>query len=206
MTNEESDELWRKYEITKEVFERPLEMTKHEDEKAGRILASMAFLTVAAATSFAAFLNKGVKFEILLYSTQVVDLIPVSFLIYVIFATVGTVLMLEAFGPSFEIPKMWSPAREGQKNNTVNEYEPPSLFFFEKIAPERDNQWLNYFDSKVGGILTKACKDHVFEAHLVSTKVRKKVRYIKWGKRLFYLAMFMLCVLVLVGSYAYSVR
>jgi len=204
MSGKNTDELWKRYEITKEVFERPLEMTRHEDEKAGRILASMAFLTVAATAMFSTFLNIGLKFECTLFCSQSLDLIPISFAGYVIFVVVGTIFMLEAFGPSFELPKVWQIPSKSQESSGVT-YKPQSIFFFEKISEEERNPWVNYFGRAIDEILTKACDDHVFEAHLVSTKVRKKVRFIKWGKRFFYIAMVMFAVLILIGCYAYAI-
>jgi hypothetical protein len=205
MSNKNTDELWKRYEITREVFERPLEMTKHEDEKAGRILASVAFLTVAAAAVFSTFLNKGVKFELSLFCSQRLDLIPISFAGYVVFVVIGTIFMLEAFGPSFELPKVWATQVKSQEKGRGRVYEPQSTFFFEKISEEDRNQWVNYFAGAINEILTKACNDHVFEAHLVSRKVKKKVRSINWGKRFFYVAMAMFAVLIVVGCYAYAI-
>ena len=199
------DELWKRCEITREVLERPMELTKHEDEKAGRILASVAFLTIAAASVFSTFLNKGLEFELVLFCSQRLDLIPISFAAYIIFVVVGTIFMLEAFGPRFEIPKVWRTSVRSQEKGSDRFYEPQSIFFFEKISEEDIDEWVDYFGRPINEILTKACNDHIFEAHLVSTKVRKKVRYIKWGKHCFYIAMVMFAVLILVGCYAYAI-
>ena len=166
MINNNTDKLWKKYEITKEVFDRPLEMTKHEDEKAGRILASMAFLTVAAAAIFSTFVNKELKLELSLFCSQRFDLIPMSFGGYAMFVIIGTVLMLEAFGPSFEIPKTWGIPVDSKEKGVGETYEPKSIFFFEKISNEDKSQWVNYFRGQIDDILAKACNDHIFEAYL----------------------------------------
>jgi len=205
MSKKNTDELWKRYEITREVFERPLEMTRHEDEKAGRILASMAFLTVAAAAVFSTLLNNGIRFELSLYCSQRLDLIPASFAGYIILVVAGTILMLETFGPSFEVPKVWRTSVKSEEKGSERTYEPQSIFFFEKISKEDRNQWVNYFGGVTNEILTKACNDHIFEAHLVSTKVSRKVRRIKCGKRFFYIAMIMFAVLIVVGCYAYAI-
>ena len=205
MSKKNTDELWKRYEITREVFERPLEMTRHEDEKAGRILASMAFLTVAAAAVFSTLLNNGIRFELSLFCSQRLDLIPASFAGYIILVVAGTILMLETFGPSFEVPKVWRTSVKSEEKGSERTYEPQSIFFFEKISKEDRNQWVNYFGGVTNEILTKACNDHIFEAHLVSTKVSRKVRRIKCGKRFFYIAMIMFAVLIVVGCYAYAI-
>jgi len=195
MSSTNTEELWKKYHITREVFDRCMEMTKHEDEKAGRILASMAFLTVAAAAIFSTFLNKGLKLEFSLFCSQSFDLIPMCFGCYVFFVIIGTMLTLEAVGPSFEVPKLWR----------AEKYEPKSIFFFEKISETDTNEWMNYFGRPNDEILAKACNDHIFEAYLVAIKVRRKVRRIIWGKRFFYVAVIVLMALVVVGWYAYAV-
>ena len=80
--NSNENKLWKRYLLTQEVFEEPLNMTKHEDAKAGQILASMAFLTAAAATIFSVFVNNNVRFYISWFK---VDLIPILFLLYIVF-------------------------------------------------------------------------------------------------------------------------
>jgi len=205
MSKKNTDELWKRYEVTREVLRHPMELTKHEDAKAGRILAPVAFLTVAAAAVFSTLLNNGLRFELSLFCSQRLDLIPASFAGYIILVVVGTILMLETFGPSFELPKVWRTSVKSEEKGSGRTYEPQSIFFFEKISEEDRNQWVNYFGGVINEILTKACNDHVFEAHLVSTKVSKKVRCIKWGKRFFYVAMIMFAALIVVGCYAYAI-
>ena len=193
----EEEELWKKYEISKEIFERPLEMTRHEDEKAGRILASVAFLTLAASTVFSTFLNNDIKYDIFIFS-QRIDLIFLFFAIFIIFIVLGTFYMLRAMGPSFEF------ARNRTKTEKQENDEPASIYFFEKISEENPTSWENFFKKPIKKILNKACKDHIIEARLISKKVRKKVRYINIGKFFFHIAMFIFALLLFVGFYTYT--
>lgn len=202
---EDIDDLWKRYEITKEVFERPLDMTKHEDEKAARILASIAFLTFATASVFSTFHNNGIKLEWSIFS-QRVDLILLFFVGYLIFVILGTIFMLIALGPSFELPKIWGTSTESQENVEKKPYKPNSIFFFKKIKEEDRNQLVNYFRGNLNEILNKACHDHIYEAHLVSTKVERKVRFIGYGKNFFLGAMFIFILLIIFGFYVYTFK
>jgi hypothetical protein len=202
---ENTDELWKRYEITKEVLERPLDVTKHEDEKAARILASIAFLTLATTSVFSTFQNKGIKLELSIFY-QPVDLILLFFVGYLIFVILGTIFMLNALGPNFELPIIWRTSAESQENVEKKTYKPDSIFFFKKISEEDRNQWVNYFEGNLNEILDKACSDHIFEAHLVSTKVEKKVKSIDYGKRFFLGAMLIFIFLMIFGFYVYTFK
>lgn len=197
---ENIEDLWKRYEITKEVLERTLDVTKHEDEKAARILASIAFLTLATASIFSTFQNKGIKLE---FS---IDLILLFFVSYMLFVILGTIFMLNALGPSFELPKPWGKSAESQENVEKETYKPKSIFFFKKIFEEDRKQWVNYFEGNLYEILVKACNDHIFEAHLISTKVERKVKSIDYGKIFFLGAMFIFILLMIFGFYVYTFK
>jgi hypothetical protein len=197
---EKIDDLWKRYEITKEVLDSSLNITKHEDEKAARILASIAFLTLATTGIFSTFQNKGIKLE---FS---IDLIILSFASYLIFVILGTIFMLQALGPSFELPEIWRTSTKSQENAGKETYIPKSIFFFKKIIEEDRNLWVNYFRGNLNEILDKACNDHIFEAHLVSKKVEKKVKYISYGKKLFLVAMLIFIFLMIFGFYVYTFK
>lgn len=204
---EDKDELWKRYQITKEVLERPLDMTKHEDEKAARILASIAFLTLATTSVFSTFQNKDIKLEMSIFC-QRVDLILLFFVGYLIFVILGTIFMLKALGPSFELPEIWptSTKSKSQENIEMETYKPKSIFFFKNISGEDRNRWVNYFEGNLNEIIDKACNDHIFEAYLVSKKVEKKVKSIGYGKFFFLGAMLIFIFLMIFGFYVYTFK
>lgn len=199
--NATADE-WKRYELAKHVLDSPLDMTGHEDAKAGRVLASIAFLTAASATVFRTFVQNDVRFFCQLSDTMVLDLITIFFEAYLVLVTAGTVLLLLAFGPFFELPKIWG---DGDSERSSGEYRPKSLFFFEKVADEDREKWMEYLRRRpVSEILEKACNDYTYEAHLVSTKVRKKVKRIRQARYFFLSAMVMLVLFTLLGCYQYG--
>jgi hypothetical protein len=180
-------------------------VTKHEDEKATRILASIAFLTFATTSVFSTFQNKDIKLELNIFS-QHVDLILLFFVGYLIFVILGTVSMLIALGPSFEIPTTWPTSAKSQVKAEKETYKPKSIFFFKKISKEDRNSWINYFKVNINEILDKACNDHLFEAHLISIKIEKKVRFIDYGKSFFLAAMLTFIFLIIFGFYVYTFK
>jgi len=201
MASDELGENQKRYNITKDILQSPINLTKHEDEKAGRILAPMAFLTAAATTLFAAFLNNNITWYI---QATHVDLIVILFQFFIVFIVTGTILMLEAFGPYFEIPKSW---RSRNKPEPRKKSEPKSFFFFDKIADMDVKDWTRYFENtNINEILLKASCDQIYEAHLISVKIKKKVKFIRAGKVFYYLAMVIFVVLTILGTIAYAIK
>lgn len=193
-------EAARKLRVVKQIFDHVIDMTRHEDEKAGRILAPMAFLTVAYAAIFASFLGNGVRFRYLSY-----DLITLAFLLYIACVTIGTVFILEAFGPRFNLPKLWKSSipKEAQLESGVQSTRlkvPKSIFFFEHIAKEPREEWTEYFSNSPEILEQKAVDDLVFEIHLISEKVSTKVNFVRRAKVFFFLAMIFFIVGTLLGA------
>jgi len=188
-----SDELHNLYEVTKEIFDHILDMTKHEDEKAGRIILSIAFLATATATIFGAFLKNNIQF--VFYG---VELISTLFFLFILFVVLGAYFILDAIGPRYEMPSIWGKISE--ENSNPKQYAPKSLFFFEKVGDEEREKWMSYFDpTKIDEILKKICNDHIYEAHLVSNKIKNKIRSIKIGKLFFIISLILLVFITLLG-------
>lgn len=181
------------YEVTKEIFDHILDMTKHEDEKAGRIILSIAFLATATATIFGAFLNNNIQFDF--YG---VELISTLFFFFILFVVLGALFILDAIGPKYKMPTIWGKIFE--ENSNPKTYTPKSLYFFEKIGDEEREKWMSYFDPiKIVEILKKSSNDHVYEAHLVSKKIKDKVRSIKIAKFFFIISVILLIFITLFG-------
>jgi len=190
------NDLIKKYQVTKEIFDHEIDMTKHEDEKAARILFSMAFITAAAATIFSCFLDNRIK--LLCYGYDVISLF---FSAYILFVVVGTSIMLGALGPKYEMPKIWSSTPSNVKKTESEVLE--SLLFHQMIAKVDEKKWVKYFSFPMDDILKKICYDHIHEARLISIKVTTKVKYVKCGRNLFIPAMFFLIIMTLLGIMAY---
>jgi len=180
------DEM-RKLTVVKQMFDHLVQLTSYEDEKAGRILASIAFLTVADVTLFASFLGNHVTFRCLSW-----DLITIAFVGYISSVTVGTIFILTAFGPRFKLPQSWKPVAAG---------EPKSVFFFQWICKEDEKDWCKYFLSSAPSMVEKkATADLVYECYWIAGKISDKVTWINRRKMLFYLAMLCLVAQAAFGA------
>lgn len=183
-------DISRKLAIVKQSFDYASDITRHEDAKAGQILAPMAFLTAAYAAIWGSFFSGKVTFT---YDSY--DLITILFAGFVACVTIGTAFILTAFGPRFNIPKLWKSDSEEPLSKT-----PKSIFFFELIAKEPMEKWRNYFSNSAGVVEQKALDDLIYETHLVSEKISIKIRAIKRGKIFFLLSMAFLIVGTLLGA------
>jgi hypothetical protein len=186
-------DIARKLAIVKQSFDYSSDLTHYEDAKAGQILAPMAFLTAAYAAIWGSFFSKSVTFTYHSY-----DLVTISFVGYVACVTIGTVFVLDAFGPRFNIPKLWKSKAEEPSSNI-----PKSIFFFELIAKEPMKKWRNYFSNSADVVEQKALDDLIYETHLVSEKIAIKIRSIKRGKFFFLLSMAFLIVGTSLGAFSF---
>ena len=185
-----------KYQISKEIFDHVVSVTIHEDAKAGRIILSIAFLAGATSSVYGAFFGKGIRF--MLYGR---DLISLFFLLFVVCVVIGSFNIMNAVGPKFNIPKIWKKNNHNKsKSTSTGEYIPKSIYFFELIAEEDRSKWMSYFEAvEVNKLLQKASEDHVYEAYLVSEKIRDKVRSIRIAKFFFMVSILIFVIITFLG-------
>lgn len=195
--------MMTKYEITKEIFNHILAMTKHEDEKAGRIILSIAFLSAASASVFRAFVNNKIIFLV-----SGLELISITYFFSVLCVVLGSLYIMDAVGPNLNIPSLWKSnrAQENEDKEEVIPYKPTSIYFFEKIAEEDRNNWCNYFlKIDEDELIDRACEDHVYESHLVAEKIQNKVSSIKTAKIFFIFSIILFVIFTFLGVTSYSI-
>lgn len=201
MSDISKDDVWKKFEITREMFEHVWELNEHEDTKASRILQTMSFLALTAVTAFGVFVTRQLSVQITLWGSHF-DLISVSFIGFVVFVVVGAFVFLEASLRGVEALNENGLNKVRAEEDEKKAFEPQSLFYFKRIAEGRLDQWTSYFDGSVNNLLNKACRDHILETFLLSKKTRTKVKYYKLGKLCFYVAIIFFVVLVVAGCHA----
>ena len=194
-----------KYEVSKEIFNHILAMTKHEDEKAGRIILSIAFLSSASATVFGAFVKNNLTF--MYYGFELISLF---YFVSVLFVVLGSLSIMDAVGPNLNIPTIWKNRAqndgemEDNGDDDAQEYRPKSLYFFEKIAKEDRGEWCNFFAQiDDASLQTFAIEDHTYEAHLVSEKIQHKVQGIKTAKIFFIMSILFFVSFTFLGVIQY---
>lgn len=160
-------------------FKTVLDADIHQDNKANRILAAMAFLTAAAAQIFAraSTASTSGSAPTLAIAGLTINVPLIAFSVYMFLVLSGVLIYLNALGPSFNIPSHFrahaaSPVR--------------SLLFFDKIAElERDN-WLNHWSSgSTQQLRHQMAQSFLFETHLIAEKTKTKVFFMSIGSRLF---------------------
>ncbi len=192
-------------QLAERSFKNVLEADVHQDNKAGRILAAIAFLTAAAtglfnsqyspslnprlreslANSLAPYVNPNnlkAASDSLEQSFKQnfqlfgIDVALYSFVVYLLCVFVGVGLYLAAMGPSFNIPS-WFKHHQ-------------SLLFFEAIAGYSREEWNAEWakGKSTAEIHQKVFSNFVDETYLIAQKTRLKVALMSIGKLFFRLA------------------
>lgn len=192
--SEEPIDLQRRASFAKTMLEDVLAASKHEDEKIGRLLTSMAFLVLAGTTLFTGFLY--VNFE-LVYK---VDLVGMLFIGFIVLMMLSTFFMQEAMTPRLRLPFGANKA----SSSTGDVGIPRSLSFFKDIAATERSEWLAYFKTVTDAdLFKKEYEDSVSETYLVATKVARKVKGIKRGKWFLSAAILLLAIMTTVAIIAH---
>ena len=205
----------KRFDLSEKLINGLLAANEHLDDKAGRILAAMAFLTAAAAAIFTKAYSPSPPSETI--RRKLYDVLPttigadvsnainriswdvphatilgvewslVTFAVYMLLVFVGAVLYLTALGPFLNVPKGW---RERVKNN-------PSLLFFYFVAEEKEENWKAYWSPEESADLQKRiAENQVYESRMIAQNARAKYTYMTVGSVFFILAIFCLMALI----------
>ena len=146
-------------------------LDRYEDSKAERGLQALAFITLSGVTIFAASLyilttlHKNLVLFIASY---------VLFAIFIVLISVGTIFILYALKPRFNLPKK------------SKEEVPQSIFFYQFIGAMDRDAWVNFLlKNNADALVDKAIKDLSFETHLIAKKIGKKVKWATRGYNLY---------------------
>ncbi len=171
-----------KHEIAKEIFQHNLDMTMHEDQKAGRIIISIAFLTSASATVYGAFVKNEIQFLMLGY-----DFISIFFFLSIFSVVLGSICIMKAIGPKLNLPDLWKDQENKEdKRGEGEKYSPKSIYFYEKIAEDDKEEWNTFFSNiSEDDLITRAYEDHIYEAYLISGVIKDQVDEIIKAKLFF---------------------
>lgn len=206
-----NDKKKMRLEIVKSIFEGALDANLHQGEKASRLLIPVTFLVAAATFLFNFFLENNVSAE-----WEGIDFIPVLFLLYLIFALAGAIVIIETIGPSFEI-KGWPGKTKGKKEEKTKgkkeEKHPESLLFFKFIIKKDADDWVKIFLNKEVENLDKYLEndnlhdrlihDYVVEAYQLAKKTQGKVKKNFFSHILFYISFCSLVLMTYSGIVSY---
>lgn len=167
-------------------FKTVLDADLHEDDKAGRILTAMAFLTTAAAVIYnvaypfnTPTTARGASLTLLSLNISVLALY-----LYIFFVLVGAIFYLGALGPSLNKP-------------TKPKEEVPSLLFFHSIASLENEKWSDHWkDHSMKELQEQMVQNYIKECLLIAQKVNAKVTLMSWGSIFFRVAILFFVVLM----------
>ena len=186
----ELGDLEQKAAIAQKMLDRVVLTTNILDEKVGRTLTSVSFLTVAATILFGTFVNNR-----LLYSAGGTNIVPLLFLGYVIWTSVATAFMLKAMGPWFHFAPLGLPAGAVTKHS-----RPVPTGYAEIIATTDRTQWIEHFkDLNLLDFTEGLYSESVAEIHDASVRVSRKVKEIRRAQESILIAVLFLVSMTALG-------
>lgn len=189
-------------ELAEKSFKTILDADIHIDNKAGRILAAIAFLTAAASGIFTkAFALIGSKDRPPAMTVHGLDVSLLAFSAFLFCVLLGAILYLATLGPALNLAS-------GVKGH---ESQVKSLLFFESIGSlTSKDTWLQHWGwtKPEEGSPTKDAADHttalteemevnlLYEAYLIAQKIRTKILFMSLGSFLFKIGLVFLAPMV----------
>ena len=196
------EHLSEMFEATQRSLETVTHLTEYEDDKANRILTTMAFLSAFAAVIFAIVPSRyPLSFPVMLMRTgfrrdaYLLFGTYGGFVVYAMTLILGVVFILHGMRPRFNVPKGWKP--DGSK--------PGSYLFFAKIVEVSPTDWANSFlNADKDELLSGYVKNSVLETYLIAQKIVPKIKWLKRGVTLFQVSTIILAMLLplVVGTLA----
>lgn len=189
-------ELETKAALAKSILDDVVESSSHEDEKVGRMLYSMSFLTVGATIAFSSFLGNRIG-----NATYGLDLMSVLFLAYLVFLVAGTIMVLEAMSPRLYIRRQHVASVNGSPMTSASL---DSTHFFKSIARKGQKEWVDSFRAaSVSDLLEQERDQALQQAHFLARKVTEKIEYIRKAKWIMLFAALSFVAMATVGVLSY---
>lgn len=150
--------------------------TEYQDNKTGRLLTIMAFLTAAAGTVFAKAVDKFPLEPVIASSweTYLVPLLYIAFALYFLMVVTGALISFYAMQTRFATTK--------EADVVINKMK--SFFFFKQITTTEPAAWAQSFLVTPRDLVTLSIKHYVVETYLIAFKASDKVRYLHPAQRL----------------------
>lgn len=180
--SERDKDLESRQKIAQQVFDTVLKANEHQDNKANRIISSIAFILAASVTILVFTLpasGNPPRANPLFASTYFLHVHPalLSFSIFLILVLSGVVCYLNALGPSFNWPKTET-SDVSDKRST--------LLFFEVVAKYDVVDLEKYFlESSRIELRERIIFNLLNESILIAQKTTKKVDFMKYGSLCF---------------------
>ena len=119
------------------------------------------------------------------------------FFFFILFVSLGTIFVFNAIRPTFNVPKLWSNSNTKGGKETVSS-SPKSIYFWSKIKETDQKTWVEYLTKiNVDDLFKKSTSDLIYETHLISEKIERKIHNVKIGFFMYMLSAFFLILMTL---------
>lgn len=156
----EQDDLKLRYELAKLSYDEVLDATKHQDDKVGRFLTAVSFLT-AAAIAF------GARQDVLQVQYDIDGLVPLPAVLFAAFfalVVISVVFLLMALGQALGLPR--GSEISGER----------SRLFFVVISDYSLKNWQDRWRGRPDDIRDAITENLIGEAHNLAARADKKYR------------------------------
>lgn len=186
--------LARRVELAKFGYAEVLDATKHHDDKIGRFLTSIAFLTTGA-IAFGFGIQGGLLYVNYRIGNRSVPLPSVSLLMFLLFVLLTVLILVSAMGPTLRIP-----GQEPRK-----EFDRVSNMYFIRIATMNADDWANQWGLNGKHDVTEmeqSFRDHLlYETHNLATRVAFKYERMREARSSFSMSLCFLAFTFLLMLY-----
>jgi hypothetical protein len=164
------------YDLARISYAETLDATKHQDDKVGRFLTTIAFLTAAAITF-------GTRTDVLRIQYNLDGLVPLPAVLFGAFfalVVVAVIFLLMALGQTLGLP----PSQPSSGRT-----ERKSRLFFLVISGDTLENWLYRWKGEVSGIRDDLEQDFISETHNIATRADRKYRRTGEAQAIFTIAL-----------------
>ena len=175
MTN--GGEAKERFDLAKLSYDQVLDATKHQDDKVGRFLTAIAFLTAAAITF-------GSKTEVLQVRYDLdgpLTLPAFLFAGFLVFVAITVLVLLMALGQPLRPP---GSSKSGTRS--------PSRLFFVVISGMNEAEWSELWDHPAPEISAEMTASLIGETYNIATRAETKYRHLGEAQALFTMALLLL--------------
>ena len=171
-------------ELLKFAYAEVLDATKHQDDKVGRLLGAVAFLT-GAALIFARSETLQVGFR---FDGRDIPIVAVSLGVFVLLDLVAVILFLTATSAPLTLPR-----RVGNRRSER------SHIYFTPIARTRLEEWLSDWSKPTGDVTAKISDELAHEIRNIALRTERKYRRSSIATNIFIAALVAFAPVVVLG-------
>lgn len=188
-----AQELARRLQLAHLGYGEVLDATKHQDDKVGRFLTGVAFLTTAAVAYTAGFDLASTRYRFGEWEVPLPALLALGYLLLVV---VTVILLVMALGPNLRLPSSDGSGRAAR-------CDPGSNLFFMDIADRPRDEFATQWGRgvAVADIQRRTIDNLLRETRNIATKVVFKYERTNEARAAFSFALLLLGLAVVLGGY-----